>query len=151
MNSDLAMKALPLVMALGLGACATNAVTEQPGDLKFGDANRQTMLAQVVASMIDNALTHSGTGSRIQIEAYEDDRKVILAVRDTGHGVPEGELSRLTRRFHRLDSSWQTPGQGLGLSLVAAITALHEGELVIASNHPGLAVRIVLPMLRGEP
>lgn len=133
-------------------------VSEETGHelIRIVDSDAEVMgdpelLVQLLTNLIDNALTHSGTGSRIQIEAYEDDRKVILAVRDTGHGVPEGELSRLTRRFHRLDSSRQTPGQGLGLSLVAAITALHEGELVIASNHPGLAVRIVLPMLRGEP
>lgn len=133
-------------------------VSEETGHelMRIVDSDAEVMgdpelLVQLLTNLIDNALAHSGTGSRIQIEAYEDDRKIILAVRDTGHGVPEGELGRLTRRFHRLDSSRQTPGQGLGLSLVAAITALHEGELVIASNHPGLAVRIVLPMLRGEP
>ena len=129
-------------------------VSEESGHLltRVVDSDAEVMgdpelLVQLLTNLVDNALAHSGPGSRIQIEAYEDDRKVVLAVRDSGCGVPEDELGRLTRRFHRLDSSRHMPGQGLGLSLVAAITALHEGELMIGSNHPGLAVRVALPTL----
>lgn len=76
MNSKLAKKALPLLMALGLGACATNAVTEQPGDLTFGEANRQTMLAQVVDPDVvyTEPARSNGAHAADAVERYRTDK-----------------------------------------------------------------------------
>jgi signal transduction histidine kinase len=59
---------------------------------------------------------------------------------------------RATERFVRLESSRTKPGSGLGLSLVAAVARLHDGELQLADNNPGLVATIVLPLApRAEP
>jgi signal transduction histidine kinase len=56
------------------------------------------------------------------------------------------------RRFHRLDASRSTPGSGLGLSLVAAVAKLHDLEVCLEDNHPGLRVVLRWPgTSKGEP
>ena len=57
----------------------------------------------------------------------------------------ESERSRVTARFYRLDRSRSLPGNGLGLTIVEAISHLHGGSLVLEDAAPGLRARIVLP------
>ncbi|MFC6758954.1 ATP-binding protein [Sulfitobacter porphyrae] len=59
---------------------------------------------------------------------------------DTGPGIPVKERDKVLDRLYRLDRSRNTPGNGLGLSLVAAVAALHGAELVLGDNEPGLKV-----------
>jgi signal transduction histidine kinase len=49
------------------------------------------------------------------------------------------------KRFYRLEHSRRTPGNGLGLSLVAAVARLHGARLEMHDNAPGLAIRLVFP------
>jgi signal transduction histidine kinase len=64
----------------------------------------------------------------------------VLTVEDDGPGVPESERERILRRFYRLERSRTTAGSGLGLSLVAAVAALHGAELRLSDAQPGLRV-----------
>ncbi len=100
------------------------------------------LLVQLLSNLVDNALAHAGEGAHIRIEVHDEGAATVLAVRDDGRGVPQDQIGRITRRFYRLDSSRSTPGQGLGLALVAAIATLHDADLAIEPNYPGLAVRI---------
>ena len=68
-----------------------------------------------------------------------------LDVSDDGPGVPEGERKRIFQRFYRLEASRTTAGNGLGLSIVAAVADLHAAELKAGDNHPGLKVAILFP------
>jgi signal transduction histidine kinase len=52
--------------------------------------------------------------------------------------------SKVLQRFFRLEISRTTPGSGLGLSLVAAIAALHDARLELSDNEPGLRVTVLL-------
>ena len=65
-----------------------------------------------------------------------------MTIADDGPGVPEDERGRITRRFYRLDRSRSTPGDGLGLSMVAAIADLHGATLAFSGNDPGLKVEM---------
>ena len=69
-----------------------------------------------------------------------------LWVRDDGPGIPEAERERVLRRFYRMDVSRQTPGNGLGLSLVAAIATRHHGMVALSDASPGLLVDILIPL-----
>ncbi|MET3135260.1 signal transduction histidine kinase [Oxalobacteraceae bacterium GrIS 1.11] len=108
----------------------------------LGDRN---LLGSALASLIDNAIKYAGPGALIEVHACADARGAAIEVRDNGPGIPAGELPKVTQRFYRLDKSRHLPGNGLGLSIVAAIAALHGGALLLESAEPGLLARILLP------
>nr|WP_251373473.1 HAMP domain-containing sensor histidine kinase [Janthinobacterium sp. JC611] len=107
-----------------------------------GDRN---LLGSALASLVDNAIKYAGRGATVEVSAGSDEHGSWLAVRDNGPGVPKEELPKLTQRFYRLDKSRHLPGNGLGLSIVAAIAALHGGSLEIEDAAPGLRLRLRLP------
>ena len=99
------------------------------------------LLTQAVANLLENALRHTPPGTRIGITlACRQTGEACLAVEDDGPGVSAADLSRLTNRFYRTEQSRSTPGNGLGLSLVAAVAALHEARLQLEPAGPGLRV-----------
>ncbi|MBW3509708.1 HAMP domain-containing sensor histidine kinase [Janthinobacterium sp. NKUCC06_STL] len=106
-----------------------------------GDRN---LLGSALASLVDNAIKYAGLGATVEVSAGSDEQGGWLAVRDNGPGVPKEELPKLTQRFYRLDKSRHLPGNGLGLSIVAAIAALHGGSLEIEDAAPGLRLRLRL-------
>lgn len=107
--------------------------------------NRQ-LLFQALANLIDNAVKYAGAGGRIALTvALTPEGGAEVVVSDNGPGIPEADRSRVLDRFVRLDPSRSTPGSGLGLSLVSAIARLHNAELSLEDNRPGLRVRIRFP------
>lgn len=106
-----------------------------------GDRN---LLGSALASLVDNAIKYAGQGATVEVSAGSDAQGAWLAVRDNGPGVPQAEIPKLTQRFYRLDKSRHLPGNGLGLSIVAAIAALHGGSLDIEDAAPGLRLRLRL-------
>jgi signal transduction histidine kinase len=65
-------------------------------------------------------------------------RGADLIVSDNGPGIPPEDRARVIERFVRLETSRNSAGTGLGLSLVAAVARLHDAELVLEDNKPGL-------------
>ncbi len=107
-----------------------------------GDRN---LLGQVLANLIENALHHTPKGSTITVSLSQGASHVDLTVQDSGPGIPEAERDLVLRRLYRLDRSRTTPGNGLGLSLVASIAQVHDAELRLGDAGPGLRVTIVFP------
>lgn len=103
------------------------------------------LLAGVLANLLDNALKYAGHGSSITVHAARHGDQVHISVQDTGPGIPEAALARATERFFRVDASRHQRGNGLGLSIVAAVVALHRGQLTLTNTAPGLNVTIALP------
>ncbi len=104
-----------------------------------GDAE---LLTQAVTNLIENALVHTPTGSHIGLSVKQTEGGVVMTVADDGPGIPIDQRGKVLRRFYRLDASRQTPGAGLGLALVSAIAALHEAQLSLSDNCPGLRAEI---------
>nr|MDA3857256.1 sensor histidine kinase [Roseovarius sp.] len=109
------------------------------------------LLGQVLANLIENALRHTPPGSSIRVVVKTCASKVELTVDDTGPGIPLEERQNVLRRLYRLESSRTTPGNGLGLSLVAVIADLHDAELELASNEPGLILKLTFPRATNNP
>ncbi|WP_282607575.1 sensor histidine kinase KdpD [Pelagibius sp. Alg239-R121] len=114
-----------------------------------GDRN---LLFQAVANLVDNALKFSPKNSVVTISllgGLEDNQKPDISkivVADQGPGIPDqSDRKRVLERFHRLEASRSTPGNGLGLSLVAAVAKLHGGTLELDDNAPGLRATLSLP------
>jgi len=112
-----------------------------------GDAD---LLTQLLANLVENAIRHCPPGAAIRIEAKRSGRRTVLEVADTGPGIPEAEREKVFRRLYRLEKSRTNSGSGLGLSLVKAIAELHGAQIVLASNEPGLVVRITFPEIRED-
>lgn len=100
------------------------------------------LLGQALANLIENALHHTPPGSEITLSLHDDGTGVILRLADNGPGIPAPERKKVLRRLYRLEQSRTTPGNGLGLSLVAAIAELHGAVLELADNAPGLSVSL---------
>lgn len=111
----------------------------------FGD---RTLLGQLLANLIENALRHTPAGSRLAITAGHSTSGVRLAVSDDGPGIPQDQTAYVIRRFARLDASRSTPGTGLGLSLVKAIAGLHHATLHLVDNRPGLSCVLIFSQAR---
>ncbi len=113
-----------------------------------GDRN---LLFQAVANLTDNALKFSPAGSEVTLALRnsavtgESRPQGEIVVTDQGPGIPADDRERVLERFHRLEASRSTPGNGLGLSLVSAVAKLHGGSLHLEDNVPGLRAKLLLP------
>jgi len=101
------------------------------------------LISQALANLLDNAIKYTPAGGRITIAAEDRPAGVALSVADTGPGIPADERARVLERFVRLEESRNSPGTGLGLSLVAAVARLHDARLELADNAPGLKATLL--------
>ncbi len=109
----------------------------------------RALLTQLIANVIENALTHTPSGTAIAVSAAIEAGVPVLSVRDSGPGVPPEFREKLFRPFYRLEASRTTPGTGLGLSLVAAIAGLHGARIELSDGNPGLLFRLIFPASSG--
>ncbi len=113
-----------------------------PGIMIYGD---RELLTQAVANLVENALRHTPPGTRIGVQLSTWlGGTVALVVEDDGPGVGPADLARLPDRFYRAERSRTTPGNGLGLTLVAAVAELHGSRLVLDNAAPGLRAKLQL-------
>lgn len=106
------------------------------------------LLIQMFSNLIENAIRHTPSRSRIRISLEPVEDRAVVVVRDNGEGIPREEYAKVTRRFYRMSTSRTTSGHGLGLALVAAIAELHQAVLLFADAEPGLAVSVKFPLAR---
>ncbi|OYX41162.1 MAG: hypothetical protein B7Z02_16580 [Rhodobacterales bacterium 32-67-9] len=109
------------------------------------------LVGQALANLIENALRHTPEGTAIDISVRRTDGRAELEIADRGPGIPEGERDNVLRRLYRLERSRTTPGNGLGLALVAATAAAHGADLILGDNDPGLSVRLRFPAPGDRP
>jgi signal transduction histidine kinase len=102
------------------------------------------LLIEAVANLVDNAIKFTPEGGTVDIELLRGDGEIIVRVADSGPGISEKEREAVLRRFYRSDKMRNTPGVGLGLSLVSAIVKLHGFRLAISPG-PGCRVEIICP------
>ncbi len=145
--ADLAELYEPLATDKGqsllLSSAASSADDQVPTPLWVnGDRD---LLFQAVANLVDNAIKHGPKQGRISIGARRCGTQVEIQVADTGPGIPPEQRARVFQRFYRLEDSRTTPGNGLGLSLVQAVAQLHDAEIRLDDNAPGLRVTLSLP------
>ena len=103
------------------------------------------LLTQMFANLVENALRHTRKGTEISISLRRDEGIAVASISDHGPGIPAHMRQNVLKRFVRLDRSRGTPGNGLGMSLVAAVAELHEIGLQLGDNEPGLRVTLSFP------
>lgn len=103
---------------------------------------------QLVSNLLDNALRHNHPGGEARVAIDAHTRRTTLTVINTGPRVPPDQIERLLQPFRRLetDRTADSPGHGLGLSIVAAIAAAHRATLDVRPNPMGgLRVSVSFP------
>jgi signal transduction histidine kinase len=103
------------------------------------------LLFDAFANLVDNAIKHGREGGVVTVAIAQDETAATVTISDDGPGIPPEEFSNLFRRFYRLERSRRTPGNGLGLSLVAAIARLHGARIDLSDNNPGAVFRLNFP------
>lgn len=98
-----------------------------------GDAN---LLREVLQNLLDNAVQYTPQGGRIRVSACATAEKTVIAVEDTGIGIPLIDQERIFERFYRVDAgrSREAGGTGLGLSIAKHIIEVHGGHLWVESE-----------------
>jgi len=105
-------------------------------------------LTDAVNNLLSNAIRYTPAGGRVSVECDCQDGQAVLAVSDTGIGIPKDELPRLFEEFFRGQMAKQTVqhGTGLGLTIVKRVVDLHGGRIDVESEMGrGTTFRIRLP------
>jgi two-component system sensor histidine kinase ChvG len=113
------------------------------------DADR---LAQVLNNLIDNAISFSPRGGRVEVAVSREGGEVAIAVLDEGPGVPPEARDAIFERFYSERTEGQDYGQhsGLGLSIAKAIVEALDGQIAVTDRPDGSSgslFRVVLPAL----
>ncbi|HKQ00592.1 MAG TPA: ATP-binding protein, partial [Actinomycetes bacterium] len=108
---------------------------------------------QVLSGLLDNAAKHAPDKAPIRVQAHRVGALAVLAVEDTGPGVPAADRERIFERFTQLDSgaTRRAGGVGLGLYIARQLANGQGGELLLADPTPpghGARFELRLPMAK---
>jgi signal transduction histidine kinase len=134
----------------GAGHLLSVSVPTEPIDL-IGDAVR---LTQVLNNLLNNACKYTPPGGRVGLTVWREGTDALVAVRDTGRGIPVEMLPRVFEMFTQVDRSLERSqgGLGVGLSLVKHLVELHGGAVSVRSEGEGRGSEFIvrLPALNIE-
>jgi signal transduction histidine kinase len=100
------------------------------------------LIFDAIANLVDNAIKHGRAGGQVVVTNETIDGSPVVSIADDGPGIPVDQHEHVFKRFYRLEQSRYTPGNGLGLSLVAAVARLHGGRIEMLDNSPGLKLML---------
>ena len=140
-------RALKAHIDLGMDELTTQAVWVHANEL---------LIREALTNLIDNALHYAGAGSQVTVRVqpapltpeHLNTPMAVLEVIDNGPGIPAGDKDRVFERFVRATDAGN--GCGLGLAIVKEIVERHAGQVELTDAHPGLCVRVRLPMASGN-
>ena len=112
------------------------------GDREVLVTGDRDLIFDAIANLVDNAIKHGRTGGQVVVATENIGGSPVISISDDGPGIPECERERVFKRFYRLERSRYTSGNGLGLSLVAAVARLHGARIEMLDNAPGLKLRL---------
>jgi signal transduction histidine kinase len=112
------------------------------GDREVLVTGDRDLIFDAIANLVDNAIKHGRAGGQVVVANENVDGKPVISIADDGPGIPADEYEHVFKRFYRLEQSRYTPGNGLGLSLVAAVARLHGARIEMLDNAPGLKFRL---------
>jgi signal transduction histidine kinase len=112
------------------------------GDREVLVTGDRDLIFDAIANLVDNALKHGRAGGQVVVTNETIDGRPVISIADDGPGIPVSEHEHVFKRFYRLEQSRYASGNGLGLSLVAAVARLHDARIEMLDNSPGLKLRL---------
>jgi heavy metal sensor kinase len=142
--AEVAAEVAPALQALADAAGVTVSIASGAPAWVRGNAS---MLFRIIFNLGENAIKYTPSGGRVTVALNQSGNEVELQVRDTGPGIPAGDLPHIFDRFYRADRARGRGGVGLGLALVRSIVGLHGGRITVESTPgAGSCFRVVLPL-----
>ncbi len=119
-------------MALSLGRHQVE--IEDTTDIDLCGSNKE--LHSAFSNLVGNAIRYTPAGGTVRIGFHDEAGGAVLAVTDSGYGIPAAHLPRITERFYRVSTSRsrESGGTGLGLAIVKHVLNLHQARLEISSE-----------------
>lgn len=96
--------------------------------------SNEELLQQVWINLINNAIKYTPENGQIEVKLEEEEKYVIVEIKDSGIGIDEKKQKRIFEKFYQVDSSHATEGNGLGLAIVKKIVELHGGTISVESK-----------------
>ncbi len=115
------------------------------GDGEVPAIGDRDLIFDAIANLVDNAIKHGRAGGRVVVASETVNGSPIVSIEDDGPGIPADQHEQVFKRFYRLEQSRYTPGNGLGLSLVAAVARLHGARIEMSAKAPGLLFKLWFP------
>lgn len=112
------------------------------GDREVLVTGDRDLIFDAIANLVDNAIKHGRAGGQVVVANENIEGRPVVSIADDGPGIPADQYEHVFKRFYRLEHSRYTPGNGLGLSLVAAVARLHGAQIEMLDNSPGLKFRL---------
>lgn len=115
----------------------------------LGLCSVKRLLAEICYNLCDNAIKYNREGGQVMVSASRVGEEAVLAVKDTGIGIPPEHQERVFERFYRVDKSHskESGGTGLGLSIVKHAVQDLGGHLVLSSTPgEGTEIKVYLPL-----
>ncbi len=110
-------------------------------------------MKQILLNLLSNAIKFTASGGKVTVHARCVADGLLLAVEDTGVGIPPDQIGRLGNPFVQIRNSAGASheGTGLGLALVRALAEIHGGKVTIESTlGKGTTVSVVVPLAAGQ-
>ena len=111
-------------------------------------------IQQAFSNLLDNAIKYGGDARDVEIAIADEPEAGVVRITDHGDGIPEGERSKIFRRFYRIDKSrsQEIPGSGLGLSITKHLILQHGGTIdVVSKPGEGATFIVRLPKRNSNP
>jgi two-component system phosphate regulon sensor histidine kinase PhoR len=110
-------------------------------------------IGEIVLNLLVNAYKYTAQHKQIRLNAFDEDGRVVITVRDNGIGIPQTALKKIFDPFYRVDTGLRSKasGAGLGLAIVRHLVKLHGGEISVESEPgQGSLFTIRLPAVRED-
>jgi len=101
------------------------------------------LIDDLLSNLVDNALKYTPPGGSVTVSVGKTNGKPLLAIEDSGPGIPEEHRQRVRQRFYRLPNS-PGHGSGLGLAIVDEIAKLYGASLSLGPGANGVGTRVTL-------
>jgi two-component system sensor histidine kinase QseC len=106
----------------------------------------ETSLRLLIRNLVNNAITYTHHNGKVDIRLYAEADRAYITIEDNGPGIPESEYERVFERFYRIEN-YDTPGCGIGLSIVQRVAELHKATLNISTPDSGNGLKVTIGLL----
>lgn len=105
----------------------------------------KNLMTRCIENLIYNALIHNNKETKVMVNLYKKDEKVVIKIKDNGKGISEKDLENLFNRYYRGTNTQDHKGSGLGMSIAKEVIEAHNGQITVQGKlNSGTIIKITL-------